>query len=192
MLVQLVTEKGQRKYLTKDERINFIQATKKVPPIDRTFCLMLVHTGCLISEALNIRYQDINLPEREVIIHTLRKRKKKTDFRTIPLSDYYMDELVYIHKLNHQNTTSSDAKLWSWSRGGGFRKVKDVMEKAEIKGYHATPLGIRHSFGLYCAENDIPLTFIRKWMGHSSLEITQMYLFNKVQDERAMAKKMWT
>lgn len=192
MLVQLVTQSGQRKYLTKGERNNFIQATKKVAPIDRTFCLMLVHTGCLISEALNIRFQDIKLSERKVIIHTLRKRKKNTDFRAVPLSDYYMNELVYLHKLNHRNTTSLNSKLWNWARMTGYRKVMKVMKKAGIEGYHATPLGIRHTFGLYCAEKDVPLSFIQKWMGHSSLEITQMYLFNKVQDERAIAKRIWS
>lgn len=192
MPIQLVKEDGQRKYLTTEERIRFIQATKQAKPIERTFCLMLVNTGCLISEALNIKYQDINLAERTVSIHTLRRRKAEMPIREIPLSDYYLDDLIHVHKLNHQNTNSSDARLWKWSRVNGFKKVKDAMLIAGIEGYHATPFGVRHSFGLHCVQRGIPITFIKNWMGHSSLETTQMYFFNAMQDERALAERMWS
>lgn len=196
MLIQLklTTESGQRKYLTASERTAFINATKQVAPISRTLCLMLAHTGCLISEAINIRYRDIDLSEYRVAIRTLRKRSKKRSgtFRNVPLPGFFVNDLVFVHRLDYQNTGLSDAKLWDWSRKNAFDKVKRVMKIAGIEGYHATPTGIRHTFGVHCAKNDIPLTYIQKWMGHSSLEYTEIYLLNRANDERAMAERLWS
>ena len=193
MCIDLVRKDGQRKFLTTEERDTFFVKAKELNPMGKTFCLMLAHTGCLISEAINIRYKDINLSECAVTIHTLRKRNNpnKDIVRIIPLSDNFVNELAFAHKLNAQNTSSSDAKLWNWSRKKGFLKVKKVMQVASIKGLHATPMGIRHAFGLYCVEKEIPLIFIRKWMGHSSLAITEMYSLFAKQDEREMAERIW-
>lgn len=193
MCIDLVKKDGQRKFLTTKERNAFLVKTKELSPINRTFCLMLAHTGCLISEAINIREKDINLSKCTVTIQTLRKRNNpnKDIVRVVPLSDYFVTELAFAHKLNAQNMSSSDAKLWNWSRGNGFLKVKKVMQAASIEGLHATPMGIRHTFGLYCVEKEIPLTFIRKWMGHSSLAITEMYSLFAKQDEREMAERIW-
>ncbi|MEO1263180.1 MAG: site-specific integrase [Bacteroidota bacterium] len=192
MSIKLTTENGQRKYLNSAERTALIRAVKQVAPVNRTLCLMLVHTGCLISEAIGLRYGDIDLSGQKVSIRTLRKRNKEsTATRTVPLPSHFLIDLVYAHKLGRQNTLSPDTRLWGWSRTSAFRKVKEAMKIAGIEGYHATPLGIRHGFGMYCAEKEVPLNYIRKWMGHSSLEITEMYLLNRVCDERAVAERLW-
>jgi integrase len=50
------------------------------------------------------------------------------------------------------------------------------MDKAGIIGAQACPKGLRHGFALRCIENNIPITMIRTWMGHASLETTAVYL----------------
>ena len=50
--MQLYDNNGQRKYLTPDERRNFIRASESAMQQVRTFCETLAHTGCRISEAL--------------------------------------------------------------------------------------------------------------------------------------------
>ena len=60
--LDLFTGDGQRKYLTPDERRDFIAAAKVHPDTSaRTFCLTLAYTGCRISEALQLDYQRIDL-----------------------------------------------------------------------------------------------------------------------------------
>lgn len=179
----------QRKFLTTDERTNFIKSAQNFSPKEKTFCLTVANTGCLIIEALNIQFIDIDFEKRHIAIRTLRKRNG-VPIRYVPLSNALLIELRTAHYNSELKFTSTE-RIWSWSRGTGYRKIINVMERSEISGLHATPLGLRHSFGIHCIEKEIPLNFIQKWMGHSSIEITCQYLQLFKQDEHEFAKRIW-
>ncbi|MGK0316729.1 MAG: integrase/recombinase XerD, partial [Saprospiraceae bacterium] len=53
--MELYTKDGHRKYLTSEERALFKQACFNSNREHRSFALMLYHTGCRISEALNLK-----------------------------------------------------------------------------------------------------------------------------------------
>ena len=65
------------------------------------------------------------------------------------------------------------------------------MKKAEIEGICATSKGIRHGFGVLCVRTGVPLNYIQKWMGHSTLEATRVYFSALEQNERSFAEKLW-
>ena len=65
------------------------------------------------------------------------------------------------------------------------------MKEAEIYGTKATPKGIRHGFAIYCLEEQIPINLISKWMGHSSLEVTETYKKALRKEERIIASRLW-
>ena len=78
----LYTAAGQRKYLTTAERSRFLAAALSSPRADlRTLCLMLLHTGCRISEALALTPQAIECQAGFVAIRSLKKRKRATVIR---------------------------------------------------------------------------------------------------------------
>lgn len=190
--IELTTKNGQRKFLTPAERSRLISATSQLPPKSRTFCLMLIHTGCLISEALLMNYQSIDLHRKKVTITTLKKRNKsKSTLRQVPLSDWYLEELKSVHGLGNQNTAVSDIRLWKWGRTSSFRRIKKIMRIAEIEGVQATYFGIRHAFALHCVKRDIPIHLLKRWMGHASIESTAVYFEREVANERAIAERMW-
>ena len=65
------------------------------------------------------------------------------------------------------------------------------MRAAEVSGPAATPKGLRHSFGVVAVAAAIPLMMIQKWMGHSSLLTTAIYLDVSGTEERRIAFRMW-
>ena len=191
MPYELITPDRRRRYLTVAEKTQFISAAQSFNPIARTFCNMLANTGCLISEALNMQHDDIDFVKGEITVHSLRKRKG-SDKRQIPLSNTFLRELQVAHTIHiGRSNNKKPQKLWSWSRSTGYRRVKTAMKKAGIEGLHATPIGLRHSFGIHCVEKEIPLNFIQKWLGHSSMDVTCMYLIALNQDERTIAGRLW-
>jgi len=50
---------------------------------------------------------------------------------------------------------------------------------------------LRHAFGAEAARNRIPLTLIKKWMGHSRLETTEIYTSLSGDEERELARLTW-
>ena len=65
------------------------------------------------------------------------------------------------------------------------------MRAAEVSGPAATPKGLRHSFGIAALTAAIPLTMIQKWMGHSDILTTAIYLDASGTEERRIAFRMW-
>ncbi len=59
--VQLYDPEGRRKYLSAAEREAFLSASEKAPREVRTLCLVLVYSGCRISEALALTADRVDL-----------------------------------------------------------------------------------------------------------------------------------
>ena len=69
--------------------------------------------------------------------------------------------------------------------------IKRVMQSAGVRGQFASPKGLRHAFAVHALANGVPLNLIQKWMGHSSIETTSIYLNAMGAEERAFAERMW-
>ncbi len=68
----LFDDHGQHLYLTFDERTAFRSAAKAQGERElRTFCHLLTHTGCRVSEALETTPQRLDWHEQTVIFRTL-------------------------------------------------------------------------------------------------------------------------
>lgn len=181
----LYDAQGLRKYLTSGERRRFRAQAENLPPSKRNFCLMLYYTGCRISEALELTPERLDLPSGVVIIRTL-KRRQSNIYRAIPLPMDYLQKLVAMSEAK-----APDERLWEFSRKTAYRTVKAVMQASGMSGVHACPKGLRHGFGIACVEANILLPTIAKWMGHSSIETTSIYLNVMGKEERTLAKRTW-
>lgn len=179
---QLYDNKGRRKYLTAGERERFLKATKSVSPERRTFCLVLLFTGCRISEALQFTVDRIDVEESVLVLETLKRRKAHQ--RTVPVSSRLIEDLKIIAK-------EDSGRLWGFSRRTGWRIVKAVMAEAGIQGIQACPKGLRHGFGISSAENNVPISKIQAWMGHASIQTTMIYLDAVGKEERRFAERTW-
>ena len=66
-----------------------------------------------------------------------------------------------------------------------------MREAAITAGPHATPKGLRHSFGLHAIRSDVPLNLVQRWLGHASMNTTAIYLQAIGDEEREIAARMW-
>lgn len=176
---------GRRKYLTTGERVRFRVCAAKLKPLEKCFCLLFYYTGLRISEALEVGRERLDLAEGVVRIRTLKRRKDGV-FRAVPLPRSFLRELARLGA-----SSPEKERLWPFSRKTGYRLIKSVMRDAKISGIHACPRGLRHSFGIACVQKNIPLPTISKWMGHSSINTTAIYLNAVGREERLFAKRIW-
>lgn len=179
-----------RKYLTGDERARFIAAANACPrPEVKTLCLLLVYTGCRISEGLALTGAHVHAGVGYVAIRSLKKRGGAIVVREIPLPVHIAAELARVHDLGNAPPSQ---RLWRFSRCRAWRLVKDVMMRAGIpKGPHATPKGLRHGFGVHAVRSGVPLNLVQRWLGHASMETTAIYLQAMGAEEREIAGRMW-
>ena len=182
----LFDSKGQRKYLNASERQAFAQAMESCSDeLRKAFCLTLYHTGCRISEGLRLTAERVDMSEKAVVFETLKRRKQRC-FRAVPIPDELACMLGTIIA-----GLASPARLWSFSRPTAYRLVMEHMAQAGISGKMASPKGLRHAFGIACIERGIPLTTVKKWLGHARLETTAIYLDVMGGEERELAKRLW-
>jgi integrase/recombinase XerD len=76
-------------------------------------------------------------------------------------------------------SNASFASMWRW-----------LPSRARpLKGKRVTPHVLRHSAAMHLLENGVDRTVIALWLGHESVESTQMYVHSDIElKEKAMAK----
>lgn len=180
-----------RKYLNVAERRRFAAAAEASPPTVRLFCLMLLWTGCRISEALAITALSIDRENGTVALLTLKRRKDRV-VRQVPLPPYFIEDLDRMFDLStrERDIRLSAQRLWTWNRSTGWRHVKAVMKRANIGGAAAMPKGLRHAFGV-TAFQLVPPHIVQRWMGHASLRTTAIYGDVSGREERLFAERIW-
>lgn len=187
-MLSLHNDRGQRKYLNQEERLRFFEVTQGYDLPKRLFCQLLFYTGARIAEIHNLRTDSIDQANKTVVLETLKKRKRGI-YREIPLPVAILKQLEsYIHTLVSKK--QSVIPLWNFSLRTGSRLIKSTMKRAGITGVRSCARGLRHGFAVY-AVSKVPLTMVKKWLGHASLTTTAIYLDVIGAEERAMAKRIW-
>ena len=179
---------GQRKYLNQVERLRFLECTKSHPLQIKLFCQLLYYTGARIAEIHNLRVDSIDFSNKTVVIETLKKRKRGI-YREIPLPDFLLKDLeIYIH--HKKQGDENPSKFWEFSLRTASRYIKTIMLEVGIIGVRGCARGLRHGFAVH-AVNKAPVTMVKKWLGHSNLETTAIYLDIVGAEERKIAEKIW-
>ena len=183
--MRLYSRQSNRLYLNSRERKQFAGCAHKQNDRTKLLCLTLLYTGCRVSEALNLRFCDLQTETGLIAVTSLKKRHKH-HVREIPVPKEFIDELFKTFE-----GQSSQFKLWSLHRSNAWRQVRKVMTQAGITGSHATPKGLRHSFGVHCAFSNVAMPLCQKWMGHSDIKTTAIYYQIVGKEELEMASRLW-
>jgi integrase/recombinase XerD len=187
----LHTVAGARKYLNVAERQRFAAASGSLAPEPRAFCLLLMWSGCRISEALAVTPLAVDREAGTVAFITL-KRRKASVVRQVPIPAVLIDELTKIFNLQERDLDPRlcSSRLWQWSRSTAWRYVKQVMRRAAVSGAAATPKGLRHTFGV-AAFQAVPPHIVQRWLGHASLRTTGIYGDVSGREEHLFAERIW-
>lgn len=190
-IMTLHTRSGARKYLTTSERRRFAAAAETMPRKVCLFCLVIMWTGCRISEALALSALSFDIEAGTVALVTLKRRRRGV-IREVPLPPQLMDELCAVFDLPARLTKPplGVERLWGWSRSTAWRWIKKVMRRASISGPAAMPKGLRHAFGV-AAFGLVPPHLVQRWLGHRSLRTTSIYGDVSGHEEYVLARRIW-
>jgi integrase/recombinase XerD len=192
---ELFNQAGKRLYLTVEERRKFLAAAAHEDRTTRTFCAVLAHTGCRISEALALTPEAIDSGAGTIVFESLKKRTRGV-YRAVPVPPALLEMLELAHGLKDRKKKSTKKDtvpplLWDFGRTTAWKKVIALMKEAGIKGPHATPKGLRHGFGVNAVQSGVPLNLLQRWLGHAQLTTTAIYANAMGPEERNIAAKMW-
>ena len=144
-------------------------------PRARLLMLEQWRAGLRVSEALALEVADLSL---DVELPTLRVRSGKgRKSRIVPvhpeLGAAFQTALAYGNISEGHIIDAHRSTAWRW--------VQKAVERAEQLG--ALPPGreigthtFRHSYARHLLMNGIPINYLSRWLGHSSIQTTLIYL----------------
>jgi integrase/recombinase XerD len=158
---------------------------------DRALILLLLRTGMRIGEALGLRLNDLDMPDRKV---HLFQGEKNSMGRVVYLSDDVLSALKIWLRQRDQNKEflfyGNSNKPVCYSTGRS-RFVKYIQKAGlEQKGY--TVHCLRHTFASELLNAGMRLECLQQLLGHQDIEVTRRYarLTDRTREEeyfRAMA-----
>jgi Site-specific recombinase XerD len=183
-----------------DEELETITKNLDTAPRIRFLIILLINTGCRISELLALKYNDIDINAKTLLIN--KQLQKYTDFkdkkksawygkslpksdesnRIIPLSDDVLAEFK-IHRKWHRKQMKEHGYLTDYIFTTGSGHVIDYRSETltfrryykridvQYRSYHV----YRHTFGTNLCKCGIPIQVASKLLGHSSVNITAKY-----------------
>jgi len=159
---------------------------------DYTLILLAVQTGLRVSELTGLRWEDLHL-DAGAHVRCLGKGRKE---RCTPLTK----QAVKVIKSWLQEPGNNREWLFTSARGGRLSAdaVRDLLAKyhksacgicPSLTKKRVTPHVLRHTLAMQLLQSGIDRSVIALWLGHESLETTQIYLnANLALKEKVLAK----
>jgi len=150
--------------------------------------LLLLDTGCRITEALTLRVNDVDLDNMLV---TLDGKGRKQ--RIVPFSFALRRAL---HRFISEFDRKPDSLLFATrqeTRVGRMTTLRGVKLLCEQLGFDAPPRTLhafRHTFAVFYLRKGGSVFHLQKMLGHSSLEMTRRYANLMTEDLQAVHQKI--
>ena len=160
---------------------------------DRTFLTVAIQTGLRVSELIGLRCQDVVLGSG-AHVRCLGKGRKQ---RCTPLRH---DVAAVVEAWLRERSGLAGDPLFPSLRGGGLSR--DAVERlvarhaataqqhcGSLKNKRVSPHVLRHTAAMELLQHGVDRSVIALWLGHESLETTQMYLHADLRlKEQALAR----
>lgn len=136
--------------------------------------MVMYGSGLRVGELVRLQMKDLDFNEKTIFVDTGKHYKDRfTIFSEKAIT--WLKKYLAEHK--------PKPELWVFeSPDGGHYSTRSVLmifakalAKAQIKKKISTH-GLRHSFATELLKSSSDLDFVRKVMGHASIETTQIYL----------------
>ncbi|WP_456440301.1 tyrosine-type recombinase/integrase [Psychroserpens sp.] len=156
---------------------------------DKAMLVLLYSCGLRRNEASKLDLKDVYYAKE--LIH-VRKAKNKKE-RLIPINYYNLEILenyIYEARSNFYKANENEALLLGMSgkrlQGGTMntrlKALQKLVDDTELKEKRITPHLLRHSIATHLLESGMKIEDIQQFLGHSSLESTQVYTHIANQD----------
>ena len=154
---------------------------------DRTLLLVALQTGLRVSELIGINVGDVVLePQSQAHVHCWGKGRKE---RATPLRS---DSVRALRGWLVERAAMPDQPLFLSNRRGRFsrdgieRIVRKYVRMASetcptLQSKRVSPHTLRHSTAMELLRSGVSCTVIALWLGHETVESTQVYLHADMQ-----------
>ena len=186
--IRFIDKNGKRKYLNQSERNKFYKSAMSFEEPIRSFGLNLYFTGTRISETLATFSSYFDFDLGAVLVRSLKKRDDY-DERLIYLPTNYLRVIKRYIKSKGNSTDTN--QLWEFTRQTGDRYVKKIMTHANLTEVQKSAITLRHSFAINALQSGVPITAVKEFMGHNSIETTYIYTKFGSLEQKMYAQKMW-
>ena len=136
---------------------------------------LLFATGMRISELCSLGINDINLDNGTILIFGKGSKERMLQIGNVEviniLKEYHADFLHECENCGYFFANQSGNPL---SDQTVRRMINKYTELASIN-LHITPHMFRHTFATSLLEADVDIRYIQKMLGHSSINITEIY-----------------
>ncbi len=160
---------------------------------DRAILLLVLQTGLRVSELLNLNCGDVILgPGAHVRCEGKGRKQRSTPLRR--------DTIKTVQAWLRERAGEDDDPVFPTIRGDRLSRdaVEHIVRKytvaaskvcASLKGKRVSPHVLRHSTAMDLLQNGVDRTVIALWLGHESVETTQIYIHADMRlKERALAR----
>lgn len=161
-------------YLTKEEVdkfLNSISTDSNKGIRDYTLLMLLYDSGARAQEIINLKVEDLRLDSNPVV----RLFGKGNKYRTIPITNNTKDILITYIDINK---LSNNSILFSNPKGNyaTTKMITHIIDKySNILNKNIHPHTFRHSRAMHLLEAGVNLIYIRDFLGHNSIETTEVY-----------------
>lgn len=136
---------------------------------------LLFATGIRISELCALKDNDVNLYEGTILIYGKGDKERR-----IQIGNQDVIQILKKYKNNYQNEILSCNRFFVNQSG---KPLSDQAVRRMINKYaslasielHITPHMFRHTFATSLLEADVDIRFIQELLGHSSINVTEIY-----------------
>ncbi len=145
---------------------------------------LLFATGMRISELCSLNVKSVNLYDRTILIYGKGSKERKVQIGN--------DDVVSIlerYQTDFQTEIQSCGHFFANQNG---RELSDQAVRRMINKYtslaaidlHITPHMFRHTFATSLLEADVNIRYIQEILGHSSINITEIYTHVAMSKQR--------
>lgn len=153
---------------------------------DATVVEMLFATGMRISELCSLKVNDVNLYDGTILIYGKGSKERRIQIgneAVIHILTEYNERFSAERQsctnffINQSGTALSDQSV--------RRMINKYTSLASID-QHITPHMFRHTFATSLLEADVDIRYIQEMLGHSSINITEIYTHVTVSKQRSI------
>lgn len=150
---------------------------------------LLFATGIRISELCSLKKDDVNLFDQNILIYGKGAKERRLQIGnndvTLALKNYKNEFLPQIQKCNYFFVNQNGSVLTDQSVR---RMINKYTSLAAIE-LHITPHMFRHTFATSLLEADVDIRYIQEMLGHSSINITEIYTHVAMSKQRDILRE---
>lgn len=151
---------------------------------DAAIVELLFSTGIRISELCNLKISDVNLIDGVILIYGKGSKERILQIGNSSvlniLKEYKNDFYNEIVQCNHFFSSQSGKPLSDQS----VRRMINKYASLSSIDLHITPHMFRHTFATSLLEADVDIRYIQEMLGHSSINIPQIYTHVAVSKQK--------